>query len=88
MFKKLLNFFSKDLAIDLGTANTLFYLKGEGIILNEPSVVVVDRSKNKVLTCQHSSSAVALVRTSRCFRGKITVKRLPCPGVEVTLIVP
>jgi rod shape-determining protein MreB len=49
MFKKLLNFFSKDLAIDLGTANTLFYLKGEGIILNEPSVVVVDRSKNKVL---------------------------------------
>jgi len=31
--------FSKDLAIDLGTANTLIYVKGEGIVCNEPSVV-------------------------------------------------
>ena len=31
--------FSKDMAIDLGTANTLVYVKGEGVILNEPSVV-------------------------------------------------
>jgi rod shape-determining protein MreB len=49
MFKILLNFFSKDIAIDLGTANTLFYLKGEGILLNEPSVVVLDKTKGKVL---------------------------------------
>ena len=49
MFKKILNFFSKDIAIDLGTANTLFYLKGEGILLNEPSVVVLDKNKGKVL---------------------------------------
>ncbi|MFH1292921.1 MAG: rod shape-determining protein, partial [Pseudomonadota bacterium] len=33
--------FSKDLAIDLGTANTLVYVKGIGIVLNEPSVVAV-----------------------------------------------
>jgi rod shape-determining protein MreB len=33
--------FSKDLAIDLGTANTLIYVKGEGIVCNEPSVVAV-----------------------------------------------
>jgi len=36
---KLFGFFSKDMAIDLGTANTLVYVKGEGVVLNEPSVV-------------------------------------------------
>lgn len=43
--------FSNDLAIDLGTANTLVYVKGAGIVLSEPSVVAVrlDRTKNRVL---------------------------------------
>ncbi|MFO7259514.1 MAG: rod shape-determining protein [bacterium] len=36
-----------DIAVDLGTANTLVYVKGEGIVLNEPSVVAVERSTNK-----------------------------------------
>lgn len=35
------NYFSKDLAIDLGTANTLIYMRGKGIVLNEPSVVAI-----------------------------------------------
>jgi rod shape-determining protein MreB len=39
MFKKLRGIFSNDLSIDLGTANTLIYVKEEGIVLNEPSVV-------------------------------------------------
>lgn len=39
MFLKLLGFLSCDMAIDLGTANTLVYVKGQGIVLNEPSVV-------------------------------------------------
>ena len=38
-FDSLFQFFSKDLAIDLGTANTLVYMKGKGIIINEPSVI-------------------------------------------------
>ena len=45
-------FFSSDLAIDLGTANTLVYVKGKGIVLNEPSVVAVQkdaRGQNRVL---------------------------------------
>lgn len=45
-------FFSKDLAIDLGTANTLVYVKGKGIVLSEPSVVAVrtdNRMKSRVL---------------------------------------
>ncbi len=39
MFDRLFGFFSKDLAIDLGTANTLVYVKGRGVVINEPSVV-------------------------------------------------
>src|SRR5437870_5892778 len=39
----ILGIFSNDLAIDLGTANTLIYVKGEGIVCNEPSVVAVQK---------------------------------------------
>jgi rod shape-determining protein MreB len=42
-------FLTNDIAIDLGTANTLVYVKGQGIVLNEPSVVAVDKRTNKVL---------------------------------------
>lgn len=38
MLKKFRGMFSNDLSIDLGTANTLIYVKGQGIVLNEPSV--------------------------------------------------
>lgn len=41
MFKKIKGLFSNDLSIDLGTANTLIYARGQGIVLNEPSVVAV-----------------------------------------------
>ena len=41
--------FSKDIGIDLGTANILIYVKGQGIILNEPSVVAIDEDSKKVL---------------------------------------
>lgn len=49
---RILGFFSNDLAIDLGTANTLVYVRGKGIVLTEPSVVAVkkdDRGTNKVV---------------------------------------
>jgi rod shape-determining protein MreB and related proteins len=46
---KLFGFFSSHLAMDLGTANTLIYMKGEGIILNEPSVVAIDNSTGKII---------------------------------------
>lgn len=41
--------FSKDIGIDLGTANVLVYVKGEGIVLNEPSVVAIDSDSKKTL---------------------------------------
>jgi len=47
--KKFFNFFSNDIAIDLGTANTVIYVPQKGIVLNEPSVVAVKVRKNHVL---------------------------------------
>ena len=51
MFSKMTGMFSADMAIDLGTANTLVYVKGRGIVLNEPSVVAIaeEKGKKKVL---------------------------------------
>ena len=51
MFSRLFGFLSADMAIDLGTANTLVYVKGRGIVLNEPSVVAIVeiRGKKQVL---------------------------------------
>ena len=40
-FKNLTNIWSQDMAIELGTANTLVVLKGQGVVLNEPSVVAI-----------------------------------------------
>ena len=47
MFSRLLGMLSADMAIDLGTANTLVYVKGRGIVLNEPSVVAIAEVKGK-----------------------------------------
>ena len=41
LFKKIRGLFSNDLSIDLGTANTLIYVKGQCIVLDEPSVVAI-----------------------------------------------
>ena len=46
---KFLNFASKDIGIDLGTANILVTIKGKGIVLNEPSVVAIDRKTGEIL---------------------------------------
>ncbi len=58
IFNKLIGLFSNDLAIDLGTANTLVIAKGHGIIINEPSVVAVKNEKygqTKVLAVGHEA---------------------------------
>lgn len=71
--------FSNDLAIDLGTANTLVYMKGKGIVLREPSVVAVrkdSRGVNKVLAVGHEAKMM-LGRTP----GDITAIRPMKDGV-------
>ena len=56
------SFFSQDIAIDLGTANTLIYVKGKGIVLNEPSVVALSNDKTntkpKVLAVGHEAKTM------------------------------
>ena len=58
----LLNFlaglFSNDLAIDLGTANTLVYVRGEGIVMNEPSIVAIHQADHSVLAVGHEAKAM------------------------------
>ncbi len=51
----LLGMFSNDIAIDLGTANTLIYMKGKGIVLNEPSIVTYDVTSRKIIAIGEES---------------------------------
>lgn len=46
---RLLSWFSSDMAVDLGTAHTLVYVRGKGIVLNEPSVVAIEKQSNTIL---------------------------------------
>ena len=81
MFKRLIGLFSNDLAIDLGTANTLIYVRNKGIILNEPSVVAIKESASRngaksVLAVGHEAKRM-LGRTP----GTITATRPMKDGV-------
>lgn len=80
MFKRLRGYFSSDISIDLGTANTLIYVRDRGIVLNEPSVVAVqdDFSRGgKVIVAVGSDAKNMLGRTP----GNITAVRPMKDGV-------
>jgi len=80
MFKRLRGFFSNDLSIDLGTANTLIYIPGQGIVLNEPSVVAIreDRYRgSKSITAVGQEAKQMLGRTP----GNVTAIRPLKDGV-------
>lgn len=59
--------FSADLAIDLGTANTLIFMKGKGVVLNEPSIVAFDRNTKKIVAIGNEARDM-LGRTHRDIR--------------------
>ncbi len=63
----LFSLFSADLAIDLGTANTLIWMKGKGIVLNEPSIVAFDRNTKKIVAIGNEAREM-LGRTHRDIR--------------------
>ncbi len=46
--RSIFSLFSRDLAIDLGTANTLVYVRGKGVVVNEPSIVAINKTNNEV----------------------------------------
>lgn len=50
--------FTNDLAIDLGTANTLIWMKGKGIVLNEPTIVAFDRTNKNIIAIGHDAQAM------------------------------
>ncbi|MBI3013868.1 MAG: rod shape-determining protein [Candidatus Tectomicrobia bacterium] len=58
MLGKLRGLFAKDLAIDLGTANTLIFMRGKGIILNEPSVVAINKVDGRVIAVGKAAKAM------------------------------
>ncbi|MGH7301601.1 MAG: rod shape-determining protein, partial [Candidatus Rokuibacteriota bacterium] len=58
LFKWLPGLFSTDLAIDLGTANTLVFARGEGIVLNEPSIVAIRLADHSVVAVGHEAKAM------------------------------
>ncbi|CAI8866766.1 rod shape-determining protein [Methylocaldum szegediense] len=79
-FRHLRGFFSNDLSIDLGTANTLIYIRGQGIVVNEPSVVAIreDRARGqKSIAAVGSAAKSMLGRTP----GNITAIRPLKDGV-------
>src|SRR3989449_2723335 len=57
-FKRWAEQFSDDLAIDLGTANTLVFVRGEGIVLNEPSVVAIHEADQSILAVGREAKAM------------------------------
>ena len=65
MFNKLRGIFSNDLSIDLGTANTLIYVKGQGIVLDEPSVVAIRQDRSGSL-----KSIAAVGREAKMMLGR------------------
>jgi rod shape-determining protein MreB len=67
--KKLFSFFSNDMAIDLGTANTVIYVKNRGVVLDEPSVVAVKNSTSEVLAAGNKA---------KCMLGKTPESIIAC----------
>ena len=54
----LFSFFSNDVAIDLGTANTLIWMKGKQIVLDEPSIVAFDRTSKHIIAIGTEAEAM------------------------------
>ena len=76
-FTKILNFFalgSKDIGIDLGTANILVTLKGKGIVLKEPSVVAIDKKTGNILATGMEAKEM-LRKNTRTNKSSKTIKR-------------
>src|SRR3989338_1682557 len=76
MLDKLFGFWSKDIGIDLGTANTLVYVRGKGIVINEPSIVAINQKTGKILSIGNEARKM-VGRTP----GYITVSRPLVSGV-------
>ena len=66
IFDRFIGLFSADMGIDLGTANTLVYVRGQGIVLSEPSVVAVDKDTGRVLMGGMAVGSIAKKMIGKC----------------------
>lgn len=86
-FMKYLTLGSKDIGIDLGTANILVTLKGKGIVLKEPSVVAIDKKTGNIMATGNEAKEM-LRKNARTNKGSKTTKRwsycrLYCNTIDV-----
>src|SRR5262245_66088246 len=75
--------FSRDLAIDLGTANTLVFVRGEGVVLREPSIVAIDETDRSVIAVGSEAKAM-LGRTPPHIRVVQPLKEGVIADFEIT----
>jgi len=71
---KLFSIKSKDIGIDLGTANTLVSLRGKGIVLKEPSVVAIDRKTGRIIATGNEAKEM-LRKNTRPNKSSKAIKR-------------
>lgn len=83
MFHKILKHFNEDIAIDLGTANSLVYIRGKGIVINEPSVVALNQKTGQVLAIGEAAKAM-VGRTPSHIRAVRPLVRGVISDFEVT----
>jgi len=74
ILKRCFGFFSKDMGMDLWTCNTLVYVKGEGIVLSEPSVVAIKKGTNKVLLDGKAVGSTAKEMIGKCPGNIVAVR--------------
>ena len=72
---------AKDIGIDLGTASVLVYIKGKGVVLNEPSVVAIDKNTGRLLKVGAEAQAMLPLISvpPRCGPASGTPRRRPRP---------
>ncbi len=83
MFRNIFSMLGKNLAMDLGTANTLLYTRNQGVVLNEPSVVALDADRGNVLAVGHEAKEF-LGRTPRHIRAVRPMRDGVIADFEVT----
>jgi len=83
MFNKILRYFSEDIAIDLGTANSSVYIRGRGIVINEPSVVALNEKTGQILAVGEEAKKM-VGRTPSHIRAIKPLERGVVSDFEVT----
>ena len=86
-FDSIFGEYGGDLAIDLGTANTLVSVRGEGIVINEPSVVAIDQSEERVLAVGADAKRMVGRAPGSISRTRAWTLRVLCSAASILFSV-